>query len=358
MPRIAFVTDSSCGLPPECVRDEGIRIVPLDVIVDSDVRPDLTSSCGLPPECVRDQGIRIVPLDVIVDSDVRPDLTSTQLISALERGHKVTTSRPTPEDFLDVYQQLHTEGFEAIVVTTLSSTLSGTYESALLASKEIELPVRVVDSRNVGLGFGFAVLNASRETADLDIDTVARSISVQSAASAVYFYLDSLEYLRKGGRITATSAFIGTALSVTVQSAASAVYFYLDSLEYLRRGGRITATSAFIGTALSVKPILQMRNGEIAPCTKVRTQSKALARLVELALESSGPKSATQFGVQHLGAPDHAQHCVDLLHAARPDAEILLSEVTAVVGAHAGPGLVAVIASGKSSQGTISSTDD
>jgi len=287
MPRIAFVTDSSCGLPPECMRD---------------------------------QGIRIVPLDVIVDSDVRPELTSAQLISALERGHKVTTSRPTPEDFLDVYQQLHTEGFEAIVVTTLSSTLSGTYESALLASKEIELPVRVVDSRNVGLGFGFAVLNASRETADLDIDTVARSISVQSAASAVYFYLDSLEYLRKGGRIT--------------------------------------ATSAFIGTALSVKPILQMRNGEIAPCTKVRTQSKALARLVELALESAAPESATQFGVQHLGAPDHAQHCVDLLHAARPDAEILLSEVTAVVGAHAGPGLVAVIASGKSSQGTISSTDD
>lgn len=287
MPRIAFVTDSSCGLPPECVRD---------------------------------QGIRIVPLDVIVDSDVRPDLTSAQLISALERGHKVTTSRPTPEDFLDVYQQLHTEGFEAIVVTTLSSALSGTYESALLASKEMELPVRVVDSRNVGLGFGFAVLNASRETADLDIDTVARSISVQSAASAVYFYLDSLEYLRKGGRIT--------------------------------------ATSAFIGTALSVKPILQMRNGEIAPCTKVRTQSKALARLVELALESSAPESATQFGVQHLGAPDHAQHCVDLLHAARPDAEILLSEVTAVVGAHAGPGLVAVIASGKANQVTISSTDD
>ena len=287
MPRIAFVTDSSCGLPPECVRD---------------------------------QGIRIVPLDVIVDSDVRPDLTSAQLISALERGHKVTTSRPTPEDFLDVYQQLETEGFEAVVVTTLSSTLSGTYESALLASKEIELPVRVVDSRNVGLGFGFAVLNASRETADLDVDTVARSISVQSAASAVYFYLDSLEYLRKGGRIT--------------------------------------ATSAFIGTALSVKPILQMHNGEIAPCTKVRTQSKALARLVELALERSGPESATQFGVQHLGAPDHAQHCVDLLHAARPDAEILLSEVTAVVGAHAGPGLVAVIASGKANQGTISSTDD
>ena len=287
MPRIAFVTDSSCGLPPECVRD---------------------------------QGIRIVPLDVIVDSDVRPDLTSAQLISALEHGQKVTTSRPTLEDFLDVYQQLRTEGFEAIVVTTLSSALSGTYESALLASKEIELPVRVVDSRNVGLGFGFAVLNASRETAELDVDTVARSISVQSAASAVYFYL--------------------------------------DSLEYLRRGGRITATSAFIGTALSVKPILQMRNGEIAPCTKVRTQSKALARLVELALESSGSESATQFGVQHLGAPDHAQHCVDLLRAARPDAEILLSEVSAVVGAHAGPGLVAVIASGKASQGTNSSTDD
>ncbi len=286
MPRIAFVTDSSCGLPPDFVRELGIRVV---------------------------------PIDVIVDSEVRPHLTSAELITAMGRGQKVTTSRPTPADFLNVYQQLRSEGYEGIVVTTLSATLSGTHESALLASQEIDLPVRVVDSRSVGLGMGIAVLDAARSTADRDIDTVALSISEQTAAAAVYFYLDSLEYLRKGGRVT--------------------------------------ATSALIGTALSVKPILQMRNGQIEPCTKVRTQSKALARLVELALESSGPESATQFGVQHLGAPEHAQLCVELLRAARPDAEILVSEVTAVVGAHAGPGLVAVIASTPGAANTESSTD-
>jgi DegV family protein with EDD domain len=274
MPRIAFVTDSSCGLPPEYVREFGIRVV---------------------------------PIDVIVDSEVRPDLTSAELIAAMEQGHKVSTSRPTPADFLSVYQQLRREGCEGIVATTLSATLSGTHESALLASRQIDLPVRVIDSRSVGLGMGIAVRDAARSTTDRDLDTVALSISEQTAASAVYFYLDSLEYLRKGGRVT--------------------------------------ATSALIGTALSVKPILQLRNGEIAPCTKVRTQSKALARLVELALESSEPESATQFGVQHLGAPDQARVCVELLRAARPHAEILISEVTAVVGAHAGPGLVAVIAS-------------
>lgn len=274
MSRIAFVTDSSCGLPAECVREEKIHIV---------------------------------PLNVIVDSQVRVGLTSAELIAALHAGCKVTTSRPTPADFLGVYQQLQSKGFDAIAVTTISSALSGTHESAVLASHEIPIPIRVIDSRSVGLGFGLAVLDAARKNTNSDLDTVVHTIAEQSRETAVYFYLESLEYLRKGGRIS--------------------------------------ATSARIGTALSVKPILQVRNGEIQPCTKVRTQSKALARLVELGLASVSAGSRMQFGVQHLGASDQARHCVDLLRAACPDAEILVSEVTAVLGAHAGPGLVAVIAS-------------
>lgn len=265
------------------------------------------SSCGLSPEYVREHGIRVVPIDVIVDSEVRRGVTSVELIRALESGHKVTTSRPTPAEFLEAYQQLRGEGCEAIIAITLSSTLSGTYESAFLASQEIEFPIRVVDSRSVGLGFGLALLDAARRKNPLDLDATVQSIVNQSSATAVYFYVESLEYLRKGGRIT--------------------------------------ATSALLGTALSVKPILQVRNGEITPCTKVRTQAKALARLVELALENYPSGVDLQFGVQHLGAPEQAQYCVDLLRSKHPDAQIVISEVSAVVGAHTGPGLVAVIAS-------------
>jgi DegV family protein with EDD domain len=276
------------------------------------------SSCGLPPELARDYGIRVVPIDVIIDSEVRSAVSSSELIAALESGHKVTTSRPAPAEFLGVYQQLRGEGFESIIATTLSATLSGTYESALLASQEIDIPIRVIDSRSVGLGFGLALLDAARRQGPIDLDATAKSIVNQSGATAVYFYLESLEYLRKGGRIT--------------------------------------ATSAFLGTALSVKPILQVCNGEITPCTKVRTQTKALVRLVELALETSRPGVECQYGVQHLGAPIQAQYCVDLLRTEHPDAEIVLSEVSAVVGAHAGPGLVAVIASPLANDYSSSST--
>jgi DegV family protein with EDD domain len=265
------------------------------------------NSCGLPPEIAREHGSRVAPIDVIIDSKIRPGVSSSELIAALESGHKVTTSRPSPPAFLEIYQQLRGEGFDSIIAVTLSSTLSGTYESALIASREMDIPIRVIDSRNVGLGFGLAVLDAARRMNPTDLDAMVQSIVNQSAETAVYFYL--------------------------------------ESLEYLRRGGRIGTTSALLGTALSVKPILQLSNGEIVPCTKVRTQAKALARLVELALESCRPNVEYQFGVQHLGAHKQAEHCADLLRAEHPEAEILMSEVTAVVGAHAGPGLVAVIAS-------------
>ena len=265
------------------------------------------SSCGIPAEMVRSLGIKVVRLDVIVNGEVRSELSTEDLIGALKTGHQVTTSRPTPEDFLTVFRELQESGYEAVVAVTLSSALSGTYESAVLAGHSLDIPIRVVDSRSVGLGLGFAVMDAARNANRLELDDLADLVRDQSARSAVYFYL--------------------------------------ESLDYLRRGGRIGMASALIGTALSVKPILQLEQGVVTPCTKVRTQSKALARMVELALETSPNEGPPRFGVQHLDAPAQAARCVEQLRAVHPQAEIVMSEVTPVVGAHAGPGLVAVIAS-------------
>jgi len=267
------------------------------------------SSCGLPPELVAQWGITIVPIDVIVDSVVSPNLTSQQLVDALRHGRTVTTSRPNPEDFLQVFRHAVEQGADQLLVATLSAELSGTHESAMLACREVGVPIRVVDTRNVGLGFGFAVLDAARMV-----------------------------------REDPTSPLDVMALALERTAASTSVFVYLDSLVYLRRGGRISATSAFVGTALSVKPIVQITGGQIAPCDKVRTEYKALARLVELAGLCGPEAGPRRFGVQHLGAPDKAEHCVQLLLTRHPGADIVVSEVTPVIGAHAGPGLVAVIA--------------
>lgn len=266
------------------------------------------SSCGLPQEIAKQHGIQIVPIDLIIDDEPRSNYTTNELIDALTTARRVTTSRPSPERFVQAYQTLMEQGCTSIVVATLSSELSGTYESALLSRNLTDLDVQVVDTRTVGLGFGFAVLDAARTSQHDSVDHVAQLIRRQSEHAQVYFYLDSLEFLRKGGRIG--------------------------------------AASALIGTALSVKPILQIDQGAVMPFAKVRTESKALDRLVEAALSSQSGSRKPRFGVEHLGASDRAEYCAEKLRLAQPGAEIIISEVSAVIGAHAGPGLVAVSASG------------
>jgi DegV family protein with EDD domain len=119
-------------------------------------------------------------------------------------------------------------------------------------------------------------------------------------------------------------------------------FFYVDTLEHLRRGGRVTATSALLGTALAVKPLLVVRDGEIVLLEKVRTFSKALARLRELVVSEAG-ESPVDIAVHHLAAPARAALLAEELRAALPALGSLhLSEVGAVVGAHVGPGLLAV----------------
>jgi DegV family protein with EDD domain len=267
------------------------------------------SSCGLPVEIVREYGIYVVPLDVIVEDKVHRDLSSDQLISALRAGQRVTTSKPSPAQFTRVFEQAAGDGFDSIVAATLSASLSGTYESAVVASRVSGMAIEVVDSGTVGLGLGFAVADAARLVAEGETS------------------------LHEISRVIAHGA------------KRAQVLFYLDTLEYLRKGGRIGAASALIGSALAIKPILQVKDGEIAPAAKVRTESKALERMVESAVAVATPTEVPRYGVQHLGAWDRAQHVAARLREVDPAADIVMSEVSAVVGAHAGPGLVAVIAS-------------
>jgi DegV family protein with EDD domain len=122
---------------------------------------------------------------------------------------------------------------------------------------------------------------------------------------------------------------------------ASSALFYVDTLDYLRRGGRVSAAQAALGQALAVKPILELVDGRVVPCERVRTSAKALARLTDLAFERAAGRPC-DVAVQHLDAAERAQSLAELLAGRLVDAHIMVSEVGAVVGAHVGPGMVAV----------------
>jgi DegV family protein with EDD domain len=220
----------------------------------------------------------------------------------------VSTSRPAPERFARTYRQVLAAGATSIVSVHLSAELSGTCEAARMAAAEVDPErIAVVDARSTGMGLGFCVRAAA--------DAAARGLD-------------------QAGVVSAAEAAV----------AATTTYFYVDTLEFLRRGGRISAASALLGTALSVKPILHVTGGAIEAREKVRTASRALARLVDLAVEAAG-ESEVEVAVHHLVSSERAREISSTL-ARRLGNRLRhqwTSEVGAVVAAHAGPGLVGVV---------------
>lgn len=256
-------------------------------------------------------GITVVPLTVVingVEGREGLDATSGEVARALgARRVAVTTSRPAPELFVSTYRRLLDAGAPGVVSVHLSAELSGTVEAAQLAAAEVGERVAVVDARSTGMGLGFPALAAAAAAAEgADIDGVRRA-----AADA----------------IDRTTTFL-----------------YVDTLEFIRRGGRIGAASALLGTALSVKPILRVSNGAIAVRDKVRTASRGVARLVDLAVEAAA-ESDVDAAVHHLGAGERAAALAQALSERLGERlhERYVTEVGAVVAAHVGPGLLGIV---------------
>jgi DegV family protein with EDD domain len=277
---IAVVTDSTAYLPPEAVEQYAIEVVPLYVV--------LAGRSG-------QEGRDIGPADVARALSVR--------------GQHVSTSRPTPGDFVAAYRRCLTAGADQLVSVHLSAELSGTWDAARLAAAQIgEHVVRVVDSRSVAMGTGFAVLAAARA----------------AAAGA------GIEAVVEAARRTA---------------AASRMFFVVETLEHLRRGGRIGPAAALLGSALAVKPLLHVKDGAVVPLEKVRTSARALSRLVQRAVEAAG-SGPVAVAVHHLAAADRAERLAGELRERLPRlTQLYVSEIGAAIGAHVGPGSVGVVIS-------------
>jgi len=277
--------------------------MPVAVVTDS--------TASLPPEVAQARGIAVVPLQVVIGAHAydegSPEASPERVAAALREYRPVSTSRPAPAVLLDAYERAAREGADAVVSVHISGDMSGTFESAQLAAREASVPVVCVDSRQVGFATGYAAL-AAADAADAGADAEAAAAAARERASA------------------------------------ASSLFYVDTLEYLRRGGRIGAAAALVGSALAVKPLLAIEDGVVSSLERVRTSGRALSRLEELAVEAAGDRPV-DVGVAHLANPDRAGQLAERL-SARLAANlegraVRCGELGAVLGAHVGPGMIA-----------------
>lgn len=266
------------------------------------------STADLPSELADSLGIHVVPLNVMFGNEAFLDgvtIKSDEFYRRLESGDVFpTTSQPAAGVFLEKYREVAASSDEIISIH-ISEGLSKTINSARHARQEFGeggARIEVVDSRQVGMGLGLVVLAVARAARDgLDLSaltTMARSL------------VDSAH-----------------------------IYFLVDTLEYLRRGGRIGRAQAFLGSILRIHPILTIEDGVVEPLERARSRRKGLARLRAL-VEAAGPASAV--ATCSAGVPELARELADLLKALAPGGEVIMADVGPVVGAHGGPGLIGV----------------
>jgi fatty acid kinase fatty acid binding subunit len=280
MSHVAIVTDSTAYLPAELIERHGVHVVPLYVVFDGD---------------------RPVPEVEITDYD--------EFFEELRRAERLpTTSQPSVGDFTSAYEPLLADGHEVVSIH-ISGGLSGTPEAARQAKEALERDgrggdrVEVVDSTTAAGGLGFMVLAAAKAAAGgADAKQVAAAVAEARAELKMWFAI--------------------------------------DTLEFLKRGGRIGAASAWIGSTLKVKPILTVEN-EMTPVERVRTSSRAFERMLDYARQRAD-SGAGAWSAQHINAPDQCAALVERGTEVFGHGPTIVSEIGPVLAAHTGPGLLGI----------------
>jgi DegV family protein with EDD domain len=276
--KVAIVTDSTAYLPDEHIKKYNISITPLSVIWGEDVYRD---------------GVDILPGEFytrLVNSKIMP-----------------TTSQVTPGVMQATFESLLEQDYDVLGIF-VSSKISGTYQSAVQACDMVpsgKNRLAVVDSLSTTMAMGWPVLTAAR------------------AAQAG----ESLSECQK---------------AVEHASANCGVLFVVETLEFLRRGGRIGGAQALLGTALNLKPILEMRNGWIEAVERIRTKQKAMQRVVEIVAERVKGRTPVRLAATHANSEADALSLLDSARAAMNPVETLCCPLSPVIGTHAGPGTVAL----------------
>lgn len=273
MPNVRIVTDSASDLPADLARQHGISVVPLTVRFGDEELAD---------------GVDLTPSDFWARCRRSPTLPET--------------SAPSPGQFEEVFRAAEREGYDGALCITLSSQLSATFQAAQVAAQAVgdAFPVRVVDSRSVSMAEGLICLGAA-QTAESgkDVDELVAEVD----------------------RLAARTRLVAA----------------LDTLENLRKGGRVGGAAALVGSVLSIKPVIEVRDGRVEPESKQRTRARALRHLADKVRDQPVERMA----VVHGNAPD-LDAFIDMLGPSHSRDRIIVADIGAVIGTHAGPGAIGV----------------
>ena len=276
------------------------------------IRVVIDSTGYIPADIIHKYSISVVPLKVLFGSETYDEITGISNADFYQRLITTpdfpTTSQPASGQFKQAYQKILEQDTPAeILVLTISSKLSGTYSSAVTAAEQLPgANITVFDSLSAAMGLGLMAITA-----------MELAIAGQNLAQIIA----RLEQMRRDTRI----------------------FLVVDTLEYLRRGGRLGAAACFLGTLLNTKPILAVVEGKIQPLDRVRTKKKALERLfTELEHKLAYPTQPVQAGVMHIAAQTEMESLAAMIQERFNTIRLYTSELGPVVGAHLGPGALGV----------------
>ncbi len=265
------------------------------------------STANLPEAILEEYSITVLPLSLILGNETLRDgvdIRPSEFYARLKTTRATpSTSQVTPTAFTEAFNRCLEQGQEVLTIV-ISSALSGTYESALQALESFPgAPIELIDSRSTSLMMGYQILLAARASAN-------------------------------GAGLKDCKKIVSQAIQN------SGLLFAVDTLEYLYRGGRIGGATRFLGTALNIKPVLELKEGRIEAIERVRSQKKAVMRLVELVSQRTNGRRPLRLGVIDADANELASVLAEHVQATLQPDEILRSDVSPVIGAHAGPGTV------------------
>lgn len=271
------------------------------------------STADIPKPLMQELNIPIVPLKVHVEGQTYLDgvtLSSSEFYEKLQSSEQLPrTSQPAPLDFVNVYEEIAARDPEAEIISIhLSSSLSGTYQTAMLAADMVaeKVKVHVMDSRSASYALGAIVVAAAR-------------------------------LVRNGGTLEECLALVRTLISE------HRVYFVMDTLMYLQKGGRIGKAASIVGSLLNIKPILMFdESGEVAVVEKVRGKKKAVARMLELAKEYANGRPVTAASVYTTDRDEATVLKGQIEQELTVTDEVVLAQLGPVIGTYGGPGLLAV----------------
>lgn len=277
--------------------------VPFAIVTDG--------TCTPPGISLKDLDVGVAPLHVRIGADTYTagaggDLSNERYYELLKDGARPpTTSQPSPGDWTTLFDEARARGQRDVLVVTIAGTMSGTFASASLAARNSDLNVTVIDSRTNSGGQGLIVRALARARQD-------GSPFDEAAALA----------RRLAGR--------------------PEIFAYVDTLEFLRRSGRVPALAAVFGSLLSIKPIVRIADGETRLVGRARTRAQALDRVKGLARASVGPTGAATVGIVHTDAPAIAAELAGWARAAFSCPDVFCEEAGPVLATHVGPGVVAI----------------